>query len=317
MAWLPQWPNLVMLFSVIIPTYNRQELLRQTLESVLAQRFTDFEVMVVDDGSTDGTVDYLRSFGDRVRVITQQNRGAGAARNAGAAAAKGVYLAFLDSDDLWFPWTLGVYQQVALQHKAPSFITGMPLVFTAAGEMLQARDEAISVEPFADYYASGDEWRWFSASSFVIRRDVFATVGGFHEEWGAEDAHLTMKLGCSPGFVHLLRPCTFAYRNQVNSLKTAPTYSSSGASRLISSEKNGEFPGGMARARERRWILTRHIRPTMISCLQQRMKRDAWWLYWKTFGWHVQLGRWKCLLGFPVKAAMAGLRGMLQRLVTK
>jgi cellulose synthase/poly-beta-1,6-N-acetylglucosamine synthase-like glycosyltransferase len=293
-----------MIFSVIIPTYNRLPLLQQTLDSVLAQQFTDFEIIMVDDGSTDGTIDYLRSLGVRVKLITQSNRGAGAARNAGAAAAKGLYLAFLDSDDLWFPWTLGVYQNVALQHASPAFITGMPLVFTAAGEMLKAMDEEIAVETFADYFASSDEWRWFSASSFVIRRDVFAAVGGFHEQWGAEDTHLTMKLGCSPGFVHIQRPYTFAYRDQVNSLKAAPTYSSSGSKLLIASERNGEFPGGAARARERWRILTRHIRPVTLDCLRHGLHAEAWALYRATFRWHVSLGRWKYLIGFPLKALL-------------
>jgi cellulose synthase/poly-beta-1,6-N-acetylglucosamine synthase-like glycosyltransferase len=295
----------VPLFSVIIPTYNRKDLLEQALASVWAQTSTDYEVIVADDGSTDGTWEELQAFGSGVRVLRQENKGAGAARNAGAAAAKGSYLAFLDSDDLWFPWTLGVYKQVALQHASPAFITGMPLIFTAPAETQRASDEDLFVEAFTDYYASSDAWRWFSASSFVIRKDVFTAVGGFHEQWGAEDAHLTMKLGCSSGFVHIQQPYTFAYRNQVNSLKTAPTYLSSGAKLLIASERNREFPGGVARASERRRVLTRHTRPVALECLERDRHREAWALYRATFRWHCALGRWKFLLGFPLKALLA------------
>jgi glycosyltransferase involved in cell wall biosynthesis len=95
-----------MLFSVIIPTYNRAALLCTALDSVFAQTFTDYEVIVVDDGSTDGTAAMVASYGGRVRYFQQQNKGPGAARNLGAQHATGEYLAFLDSDDLWFPWTL-------------------------------------------------------------------------------------------------------------------------------------------------------------------------------------------------------------------
>src|ERR1051325_3423580 len=123
------------LFSVIIPTFNRASLLLSTLNSVFAQRFSDFEVIVVADGSTDQTMDYLQSLGKRVFVFQQPNKGAGAARNLGAAHAKAEYLAFLDSDDLWFPWTLEVYRQVIEEHCAPSFIAGKPYIFSSEEQL--------------------------------------------------------------------------------------------------------------------------------------------------------------------------------------
>src|SRR5882762_3330329 len=99
-----------MMFSVIIPSYNRAILLRSAIESVLSQRNRDFEIIVVDDGSSDGTLDYLKSLGAKITTVRQPNRGPGAARNLGARDATGTYLAFLDSDDLWFPWTLEAYR---------------------------------------------------------------------------------------------------------------------------------------------------------------------------------------------------------------
>src|SRR5258708_25538717 len=91
------------LFSIIVPTFNRAALLRSTLESVFAQQVEEFELIVVDDGSTDGTVNYLQSLGKRIQFLQQTNRGAGPAPNFGARYAQGRYLAFLDSDDLWLP----------------------------------------------------------------------------------------------------------------------------------------------------------------------------------------------------------------------
>jgi glycosyltransferase involved in cell wall biosynthesis len=93
-------PSLV---SVIIPTFNRSHLIGEAVASVLAQTVTNLEVIVVDDGSTDNTIDELRRFGTDIRVIRQQNSGVASARNNGVRAARGNWIAFVDSDDRWHP----------------------------------------------------------------------------------------------------------------------------------------------------------------------------------------------------------------------
>ncbi|HWC58680.1 MAG TPA: glycosyltransferase family A protein, partial [Verrucomicrobiae bacterium] len=117
------------LFSVVIPTFNRATLLHEALDSIFAQTFTDYEVIVVDDGSSDETLQMLANYGNRIRVFQQKNQGPGAARNLGAQHATGEYLAFLDSDDQWFPWTLEAYHEILLRHQFPSFVVGKPLRF--------------------------------------------------------------------------------------------------------------------------------------------------------------------------------------------
>jgi glycosyltransferase involved in cell wall biosynthesis len=87
--------------SVVIPTYNRQLFLRKAIESVLSQKFSDFELIVVDDGSTDDTAEMVRGYGGQIRYIYQANAGPSSARNSGIAEARGRWLAFLDSDDEW------------------------------------------------------------------------------------------------------------------------------------------------------------------------------------------------------------------------
>jgi len=87
--------------SIIIPTYNRQQFLNEALDSVLSQSFQDFELIVVDDGSTDETATMLDNYRSRIIYLKQENSGPSAARNAGIKRAGGTYLAFLDADDLW------------------------------------------------------------------------------------------------------------------------------------------------------------------------------------------------------------------------
>lgn len=103
---------------MIVPVYNRPAFVRQAIDSALAQQCpAEFEVVVVDDGSTDATPSVLASYGDRIRVVTQSNAGVARARNAGFAAARGEYFALLDSDDIWMPGKLAA--QVALLDAHP------------------------------------------------------------------------------------------------------------------------------------------------------------------------------------------------------
>jgi glycosyl transferase family 2 len=299
-------------FSVVIPTFNRVALLGETLESVFAQRLTDFEIIVVDDGSTDGTMKYLESMGQRVKAFLQPNQGPGSARNLGARHASGTYLAFLDSDDLWFPWTLEIYRNVIDLHGGPSFIAGRPHRFSGHNELSMAIFGPVCSKFFADYLASGDKWRWYGASSFVIRRDTFAAVGGFTDApVNAEDADLALQLGEAPGFVQITEPVTFAYREHPGSAISDFKRTFAGACSMVNAERAGSYPGGRVRASERRRILTRHTRPVVLDCLQHGLRREAWRLYCATFGWNAALGRKRYLAAFPVLAAVSGLRRSL------
>lgn len=113
----PGKPGLV---SVIIPTYNRGYIISKTIESVFAQSYNQLELIIVDDGSTDDTQAIIGKYGDKIRYIYQENAGLAVARNAGLSAAEGEFIAFLDSDDIWFPWKLTV--QVSIMKICPEMV---------------------------------------------------------------------------------------------------------------------------------------------------------------------------------------------------
>lgn len=104
------------LVSVIMPAYNTARYIREAIDSVLGQDYPAKELIVIDDGSTDGTLDLVRSYGDCVTLLTQQNQGSAVARNAGLAAARGDYIAFLDSDDVWLPGKLSLQVRYLQDH---------------------------------------------------------------------------------------------------------------------------------------------------------------------------------------------------------
>ena len=132
--------------SVVVPTYNRAEWIGATLRSVLSQSSQPHEIIVVDDGSADGTETVVGAFGARVRYVRQENAGVSAARNHGARLATGEYLAFADSDDLWHPRKLEV-QLTALQTSGAHWsITGCDVI-GFDGAVIPGREGFESVFP--------------------------------------------------------------------------------------------------------------------------------------------------------------------------
>jgi GT2 family glycosyltransferase len=169
--------------SVIIPTYNYGRFLREAIDSALAQTHRPIEVIVVDDGSTDDTPQVLAAYGDRIRVIRQNNLGVGAARNTGIATARGEYLAFLDSDDIWKPQ--------AIEHQIARFIDDPDLGLVHCGaEAFDREGKTLSVS------LNGLEG-WVASDLLRLDQEVVAAPGSgimvpkrVAEEIGGYDASL-------------------------------------------------------------------------------------------------------------------------------
>lgn len=181
--------------SVVIPAYNRGNLICETLDSVLTQTYRDFEVIVVDDGSTDDTPSVLAQYAERVHVIRQENKGEGAARNAGILVAQGDYIAFIDSDDLWVPTKLE--RQMAL------LTNSSPLVWVYSDAYVfdsQTKRVLYSLGQRSRQY-EGHVARQLLLNCFVasptpvIRRSVFDIVGLFNHNPRDSDWDMWLRIG--------------------------------------------------------------------------------------------------------------------------
>ena len=213
--------------SVIIPVFNRRHCLAATLRSVLAQTFTDFEVIVVDDGSTDDSAAVARGFGDRVRVLSQPNRGASAARNAGLRAARGKWIAFLDSDDFWSPQKLE-RQLAVLQKHGGNWCAAQPV--DENGRRLFRLEEvnATRLEPGIFIIPQPVEVVLAAAchpylQSMLVEKSLAQRAGGFDEELGnAEDTEFIFRLARLSTLLFVDEPLAVVTQSSADSLMRNP-----------------------------------------------------------------------------------------------
>ena len=182
------------LVTVIIPTYNRGWIIEEAIDSVLNQDFSDFELIVVDDGSDDNTREILGAYANAITVLHQPNRGVSAARNRGIAEASGRLIAFLDSDDLWLPGKLKA-QVKFFEENADAMINQTQETWLRNGIRVnpKKRHHKFSGMIFERSLALC----LVSPSAVMIRKSLFDTVGLFDERLPAcEDYDLWLRISC-------------------------------------------------------------------------------------------------------------------------
>jgi len=178
--------------SVVIPAYNAREVIGRAVESVLAQTRRPDEVIVVDDGSTDGTREAVQRFGDRVRYLFQANAGASAARNTGIEHARGEWIAFLDGDDEWLEDHLRLSMELTARHPDLRWVTGnfyrcpcepkpARAADLAGGRLKRAQELAADGEVFDSYFAAHQCGAMGWTGTMVIRKDLLQEAGLFLE----------------------------------------------------------------------------------------------------------------------------------------
>jgi glycosyltransferase involved in cell wall biosynthesis len=194
--------------SIIIPAYNAAKYLRESVESALAQTYSEREIIIVDDGSTDGTSQILAEYGDAIRVIHQTNQGSAAACNTGVAVAQGEWVAFLDADDVWLPEKLA--QQI--EYCGNTAISHTDSI--CFGDALSSEVRRSSFEP--PY--TGKVLRellirnFITKSTVLMRRQVFQDFGGFDPSYIAvEDWPFFLKV-CAEHELGYLPEAVVRYR---------------------------------------------------------------------------------------------------------
>jgi glycosyltransferase involved in cell wall biosynthesis len=183
--------------SVIIPTYNRWPIVHEAIESVRAQRFRDFELIVVDDGSTDGTVCELGTLGGGLRLVRQHRKGVAAARNAGVRFARGRYIAFLDSDDLWLPNKLAI-QTAFMEQNTGCEISQTEEIWVRRGVRVNPKQK--HRKPSGDIFRRSLDLCLVSPSAVMMTQGLFERLGGFDEAFPVcEDYDLWLRIGVERG----------------------------------------------------------------------------------------------------------------------
>lgn len=196
-------------FTAILPLYNKASTINRAIASVLSQSVGDVEVIVVDDGSTDGSVEAIdKAHLAAIRLVRQDNAGPGRARNAGAALATGELLAFLDCDDEWKPGYLAAAGAALEEHgDCAAYVSGyaagegqavqedilMRIIRQSGPHTIDGRDEPAAIKAYVDC---------FHSSATVVRRDVFERYGGYYERdrclYG-EDSYFWLQVALGQG----------------------------------------------------------------------------------------------------------------------
>ena len=201
--------------SVIIPTFNRARYIREAIDSVLSQAYQSYEIVVIDDGSTDSTREVLAPYGNKIKYFYQENKGLSNARNHGIRESCGEYIALLDSDDLWLPEKLE--KQVALLDENPeaAFVCSDTYVIDTLGEVIKVwKKGRHHQETFESLYESN----YVYVSTTLIRRQCLDTVGYFDEGLSfSEDYDLWLRLSGRYTFKHM-PACLAKYRVHENNM---------------------------------------------------------------------------------------------------
>lgn len=187
--------------SIIIPAYNCAEFIGRTIDSVLSQTYKDYEIIIVNDGSTDETEQavsgYLKKYSDTIRYFVQENGGSAKARNKAIAHSRGQYIAFLDSDDLWRADKLEKQMSIINENPGVNFIFSNAKLISHSGEdtgksYINSGVDALRKYSLFDQLLLKD---YIPFSSVLLKKDTFNERGNFDERWkGCEDYDFLLKI---------------------------------------------------------------------------------------------------------------------------
>jgi glycosyltransferase involved in cell wall biosynthesis len=297
-------------FSIVIPTLNRAEYLRACLDSIYRQDYTDYEIVVVDGGSSDGTSQVLQACERPVRVITELRKGPSIARNVGVEASRGHYVVFVDSDDFLSSSALSTY--AAILDANPEAV----MVLAAFRPFHDQRDLAgfgATTLPqshrFATYLDAAAAGHVSGTHRTIIERELYLAAGGLSDRLTVcEDQDFGLRVSDRGPCVVVIAPETIGYRAHPGNISSNIGDFGFGALALVRAERRGDYPGGRPRQRLRRSVIARSARSTSVACLREGRYRDGCRLYIATLTWHLAQWRLNYMLGFPILALTSLVR---------
>jgi glycosyltransferase involved in cell wall biosynthesis len=206
--------------SVVITVYNKAKFIKNTLQSVFNQTFHDFEIIVVNDGSTDNSLDIIKSFNeDRIKLITIENQGASAARNTGINSASADYIALLDGDDLWDKDFLKyIKQAISKFPEEHIFATGLSQKYDKKTVPVAYSFKQNKLFGIHNYFEASKKYAILSSSSVVFHRSVLEKTGQFDPDiTSGQDIDLWIRFGMHFNIVFINKPLAI-YNHVITSL---------------------------------------------------------------------------------------------------
>ncbi len=303
------------MISVVIPTYNRSPDVVRAIESCLGQLGDYDEIVVVDDGSTDGTPEVLQRYVDRlpgiVRAVRQDNAGVGAARNTGFEHAAGDYVLLLDSDDVLLPWAIRRVREAIELFDSPAVVASQTAFFDDEGEIDRGPAPHPAADVFPDMLAAWRRPPYLPGSGVAIRRSALDRAGEMVTACQCgEDIDLYLRLAREPGFVFYLNPIHAQHRPRAarhRGLSQDPASVYRGAQHLLQRRAVGAYGPSSDRGRERDAWITATTRPCSLFLARHGLTREAMLLYRRTLAMNTSIGRWRYVLAFPALAAIGRL----------
>lgn len=273
--------------SIIMPTYNRSDYICEAIESALGQTYDNIELIVIDDGSTDGTRKQLEKYSSdrRFKYMRQENQGQSIARNKGLKMAEGEFIAFLDSDNIWLPGKLE--RQVEIMNKNQSFD-----IFYGDGILIDEKGAEVSRENMSRY--SGNITRHLikdncvSMNTTLTRKKCFDELGGMSEEVRAgDDYELWLRL--STKFKFYYTPEYFVRYRVMDDQISTDKYRRFNSNERVLQKFFERFPESVTKVEKKRAISYFYIRKVRHEISERRfirafiniinaLKHDAWWL---------------------------------------
>jgi len=272
--------------SVCIPTYNRKVYLKETLESVLSQNYKDYEILIVDDGSTDGTDRMLKESGFPVRYYWQENSGDADARNKLIELARGKYISFLDSDDLLIPNALERMMQVINNEKEDVVVYGSYFNIDHDGNIIRICKRKLYSGNVTKYLFQDI---LIHSCGALVTRKALEKAGGFDTSFKVcSDYDLWLRLSLKYKFIGLADP-TFKRRRHSENLSARSVKNRITELKVLERfyyEKGGSGAVPVKIAKRR---LSREEYRIGMAAIEEKKLKTAKEFFWKSFGTHVNL----------------------------